>query len=54
VPDVEGLGARLAAAGYEVRWDDKISGVKRFHTLDPFGNHIEFVREDDALSRPFQ
>jgi catechol 2,3-dioxygenase-like lactoylglutathione lyase family enzyme len=54
VTDVEALGARLAVAGYEVRWDDQIPGVKRFHTVDPFGNRIEFIREDDALSRPYQ
>ena len=54
VPDVEGLGARLAAAGYEVRWDDEIPGVMRFHTFDPFGNRFEFVREDDALSRSYR
>ncbi len=41
--DLEGLAAELTAAGYQcVRADGEIPGVRRFHTLDPFGNRIEF------------
>jgi catechol 2,3-dioxygenase-like lactoylglutathione lyase family enzyme len=43
VDDLEGLAAALTAAGYQcVRADGEIPGVRRFHTLDPFGNRIEF------------
>lgn len=41
--DIDGLAAALAAAGHEVRWDDAIPGVRRFHVSDPFGNRIEIV-----------
>jgi len=54
VPDLEGLAERVGAAGHEVVWDDRIPGVRRFHTFDPFGNRIEFVNADDALSRPYE
>ncbi|MEV4756244.1 glyoxalase [Micromonospora sp. NPDC049559] len=43
-PDLEGLAARLAAAGYPVRWaDDELPGLRRFHTDDPHGNRIQFL-----------
>jgi hypothetical protein len=44
-PELDGLAARLAAAGYPVSWADEaeIPGVRRFHTADPFGNRIEFL-----------
>jgi catechol 2,3-dioxygenase-like lactoylglutathione lyase family enzyme len=43
VDDLEGLAAALTAVGYQcVRADGEIPGVRRFHTLDPFGNRIEF------------
>ena len=41
--DIQGLADRLRAAGYEVRWNDEIEGVRRFHTDDPFGNRIELI-----------
>ena len=41
--DLDGLSAALTAAGYPcVRADGEISGVRRFHTRDPFGNRVEF------------
>lgn len=43
VDDLDGLSARLSAAGHEcVRGDGEIPGVQRFHTVDPFGNRLEF------------
>jgi catechol 2,3-dioxygenase-like lactoylglutathione lyase family enzyme len=43
VAELDSLGERLAAAGYDcVRSDGEIPGVRRFHTVDPFGNRIEF------------
>jgi len=34
---VNGVGA----AGAPVRWDDRLEGVRRFYTEDPWGNRIE-------------
>ena len=45
VVDIEGLAARLVAEGYEVAWDDRRPGVRRFHTSDPFGNRLELCSE---------
>ena len=42
VTDVDALAERVAAAGAEVRWDDNLPGVRRFHTDDPVGNRLEF------------
>ena len=39
--DLEVLGARLRAAGFEPRLDDAIAGVRRFFVHDPFGNRLE-------------
>ncbi|YAL82770.1 VOC family protein [Dermacoccaceae bacterium W4C1] len=41
VADVDALATAVAAAGGQVRWDDQIAGVRRFHTDDPVGNRIE-------------
>ena len=43
VAELDSLFSALSAAGYDcVRADGEISGVRRFHTVDPFGNRIEF------------
>ena len=42
VTDVDALAERVGAAGAEVRWDDNLPGVRRFHTDDPVGNRLEF------------
>jgi trans-aconitate 2-methyltransferase len=41
VADVDAAAARVAVAGGVVRWDEQISGVRRFHTDDPVGNRAE-------------
>lgn len=46
VTDVDAAAGAVAAAGGEVRWDEQIPGVRRFHTDDPFGNRVE-VRQAD-------
>jgi len=38
---VSGLSERLTGAGAPVRWDDRLEGVRRFYTEDPWGNRIE-------------
>jgi catechol 2,3-dioxygenase-like lactoylglutathione lyase family enzyme len=45
------LGARLEAAGAEVSWDDRIAGVARFFTSDPWGNRLELLAAADCPSR---
>jgi catechol 2,3-dioxygenase-like lactoylglutathione lyase family enzyme len=47
---LDGLAARLDEAGYEVVWDDRIEGVARFHTQDPFGSRT-VARCDRRLLR---
>jgi catechol 2,3-dioxygenase-like lactoylglutathione lyase family enzyme len=44
-PDLDGLAARLTAAGYPVRWaaERELPGLRRFHTEDPHGNRLEFL-----------
>ena len=37
------LAARLHAAGAPVDWDDALPGVRRFYTVDPWGNRIELL-----------
>ncbi|AKU15911.1 VOC family protein [Luteipulveratus mongoliensis] len=41
VDDVDALAAAVAESGGDVRWDEQIVGVRRFHTDDPVGNRIE-------------
>lgn len=42
VDDIEALADTVAAAGGDVRWDEAIPGLRRFHTDDPVGNRLEF------------
>ena len=46
VDDLDGLAARLSAAGHAVEWDERWPGVRRFHTLDPFGNRLELLADE--------
>jgi catechol 2,3-dioxygenase-like lactoylglutathione lyase family enzyme len=41
VAALELLAERLLRAGSPVRWDDRLEGVRRFYTEDPWGNRIE-------------
>ncbi|GGM13176.1 glyoxalase [Dactylosporangium sucinum] len=47
-PDLDGLAARLAAAGHELTWSDELPGYRRFHTFDPHGNRLEFLTPKTA------
>ena len=44
VEDLDAIGRRLRAAGYETRDDDSIPGVRRFYVEDPFGNRLELCQ----------
>jgi catechol 2,3-dioxygenase-like lactoylglutathione lyase family enzyme len=44
VPDgatLDVIAERLASAGAPVHWDDRLPGVMRFYTEDPWGNRLE-------------
>ena len=46
VTDLDGLADRLASAGASVtRSDGELPGIRRFHTVDPFGNRLEFQQD---------
>ncbi len=47
--DIDVVAVAVTAAGGEVRWDEAIPGVRRFHTDDPVGNRVEIQQ---ALSDP--
>lgn len=40
--DVQTLAQNLIEAGYPVTWDTHIPELRRFYSLDPFGNRLEF------------
>src|SRR5829696_2430788 len=53
--ELDRLAARLAAAGAPVTWDDRLPGVRRFYTADPFGNRLELlarIRASTGTSSP--
>ena len=45
VSDVDEAARRVADAGWPVRWNDSIPGLRRFHTEDPVGNRIELQQQ---------
>ena len=42
-PDLDGLAARLTAAGYAVEWSGELPGYRRFYTSEPHGNRLESI-----------
>lgn len=46
VADLDAVAARLTAAGADVEWDERLPGVRRFYTHDPFGNRLELLAAD--------
>jgi catechol 2,3-dioxygenase-like lactoylglutathione lyase family enzyme len=43
VEDLDGLVARLAEHGREVRWDEDLPGHRRCYVDDPVGNRLELL-----------
>jgi catechol 2,3-dioxygenase-like lactoylglutathione lyase family enzyme len=41
--ELDGLAARLEAAGVPVSWDDALLPVRRFYAEDPWGNRLELI-----------
>ncbi len=50
VDDVDRVAAAVTAYGGDVRWDDAIPGVRRFHTDDPCGNRVE-IQQSEPIGR---
>ena len=50
-PALRALAARLEDAGAEVRWDDRLAGIPRFYTDDPWGNRLELLAGSAAAPR---
>ncbi len=50
VDDVDRVAAAVTAYGGDVRWDDSIPGVRRFHTDDPCGNRVE-IQQSGRIGR---
>ncbi len=42
VSDLDALAERLREAGVAVEPDESLTGARRFHAADPFGNRLEF------------
>jgi catechol 2,3-dioxygenase-like lactoylglutathione lyase family enzyme len=42
--DLDGVRARLEAAGFPIRTDAELPGYRRFYTEDPFGNRVELLQ----------
>jgi catechol 2,3-dioxygenase-like lactoylglutathione lyase family enzyme len=45
VANLDALGARLKAAGVEVKEGNPLPGQNRFFARDPFGNRLEFLQQ---------
>ncbi|MEV5485892.1 MULTISPECIES: VOC family protein [Streptomyces] len=43
VQGIDAFAARLTAAGAAVTWDDALPGHRRFYSVDPAGNRLEFL-----------
>jgi hypothetical protein len=43
---VDTFATRLAAAGFEVTWDEAIASIRRFYVSDPWGNRLEVLAPD--------
>ena len=50
VEDLDGLAKKLEDAEFSLTWDDRIPGVRRFHTHDVFGNRLEFLYKEQEVS----
>jgi len=43
VEDIDAVARRVAAAGFDVAWDDELPGYRRFYTADGAGNRVELL-----------
>ena len=40
---LDSLASALGAAGELVKWDERLPGMRRFYTQDPWGNRLEVL-----------
>jgi hypothetical protein len=40
---LDAIAERLAGAGAQVRWDERLGDRRRFYTDDPWGNRLELL-----------
>lgn len=45
-PDLDGLAARLGAAGYPIIWTAPGPAAGSFRSVDPYGNQLEFTSQE--------
>jgi hypothetical protein len=43
--DLDALASRLEAKSERVTWDERVPGVRRLYTEDPWGNRVELLSE---------
>jgi len=43
--ELDEVAERLTSNRYDVEWDERIEGRRRFYTRDPFGNRIELLTD---------
>lgn len=48
VDDLDEIARRCEDAGYDVSWDTRYPGFRRFYVRDPFGNRIEIMQPVQA------
>ena len=41
--ELEAIAARLEGAGFPLKWDDALPGVRRFYASDTWGNRLELL-----------
>lgn len=51
VANLDAVATRLQESGAVVTWDQTLANRRRFHTTDPFGNRLEFLRDGDGFSQ---
>ena len=44
--ELDALAARIEATGAQVQWDERLPGARRFYSLDPAGNRLEFLTRE--------
>jgi catechol 2,3-dioxygenase-like lactoylglutathione lyase family enzyme len=50
VGDIENVFSILAETGVVCVWDKEVPGLRRFYTLDPWGNRLEFTEPTNQKS----
>ena len=43
VESLDQLAEHLSRSGYEIQFDERLPGYRRFYLCDPFGNRLEFL-----------